>query len=716
MKQLLQSLSTGETTLIETPRPAPSSRAMMIDSIVSLVSVGTERTLVNFGRASLLQKARQQPDRVRDVIAKARTDGLLTTIDAVRSKLGQPLPLGYSNVGIVADTGAPGSGFRIGDRVVSNGSHAEVVRVPHNLCAKIPKGVDDETAAFTVVASIGLQGVRLAAPMLGERLVVIGVGLIGLLTVQILLANGCRVLAIDYDEDKLALARLWGAQSCNLGAGEDALDAATAFTGGMGADAVLITASTSSSDPVTQAAKMSRKRGRIVLVGVAGLELDRGDFYEKELSFQVSCSYGPGRYDPSYEEGGKDYPPGFVRWTEQRNFTAVLELMAAGKIHVAEMLSLRVPFEDAPTVYRRLSDDKTLLGVLLRYDRPVAERQDRTVIPGGRASRTSAVLNANSVFGVVGAGNYAARVLIPALRASGASLGSIVTSSGLSGSIAAENHPFSESTTDLDAVLNDGSIDALVIATHHDSHAHFAARAIAAGKHVFVEKPLALDRDSLAKLRAAIEASRCRGGAPRLMVGFNRRWAPMVQKMKALLDREVAPKSFLLTVNAGVIPAAHWVQDLTAGGGRIIGETCHFIDLMRFLAGAPITHIYARRMGDNPAESVTEDKAFLTLDFADGSHGVIAYLGNGSSAFPKERIEAFAAGRVLQLNNYRALRGYGWRGFRKMTSMKQDKGQQACIAAFHQALRKGEPSPIDEDELFEVSERTIEAAEQLRAQ
>jgi len=416
MKLILQDMTNGSTTLVEAPAPKCSRGHLVIHTTTSLISAGTERMLVGFSKASYLEKARQQPDKVKMVLEKAATEGLMTTIEAVQSKLAQSLPLGYCNVGVVSEIGSEVDDFKVGDRVVSNGSHADVVKVPKNLCASIPDGLDDESAAFVVVASIGLQGIRLAQPTLGEAFVVTGAGLIGLLTVQLLRAQGCRVLAIDFDESKLSLARQFGAQTCNLGAGQDPVAAGLALSRGQGVDGVIITASTPSSDPVTQAARMCRKRGRIVLVGVTGLDLNRADFYEKELSFQVSCSYGPGRYDPNYEEKGQDYPLGFVRWTEQRNFEAVLDMLVSGQLDVKPLITHRFAFEDAPKAYEALTADKTCLGMLLKYTSPAQQRMVRQVKlkPGATFSLQRPVM------GFVGAGNYAARILIPAFKAAGA--------------------------------------------------------------------------------------------------------------------------------------------------------------------------------------------------------------------------------------------------------------------------------------------------------
>ena len=709
MKQILQDMAKGGTTITEAPAPKVSSGTLLINTAVTLISAGTERSLVDFGKASMIDKARQQPEKVKMVLEKVKTDGLMTTVDAVKSKLAQPLPLGYCNVGVVADIGRDVDGFKVGDRVLSNGPHADVVRVGKNLCAKIPDNVTNQEAVFTVVASIGLQGIRLVQPTLGEAVVVTGVGLIGLLTVQMLRAQGCRVLAIDYDQSKLELAKQFGAEICNPGLGEDPIAAGLAFSGGDGVDAVIITASTKSNDPVTQAARMSRKRGRIVLVGVVGLELNRADFYEKELTFQVSCSYGPGRYDPAYEEQGHDYPKAFVRWTEQRNFVAILDMMSSGLVDVKPLISHKIAFENAIEAYDILTNDKTALGILLLYGSDVASRHTDSVV----LSATPAFLQSAPVVGFVGAGNYASRMLIPAFKAAGAQLHSIATSGGINGVVHGEKAGFAEATTDTAAMINHPDINTIAIVTRHNSHSRFVVDALRAGKHVFVEKPLAISLEELSQVKQAYEQAEVK---PQLMVGFNRRFSPQVQKMKALLSAVKEPKSFIMTMNAGAIPAEHWTQDNNVGGGRIIGEACHFIDLMRYLAGCEIVSVQARRMGDNPHQQITEDKAAIILGFADGSFGTIHYLANGAASFPKERVEVFTAGRVLQLDNFIKLKAFGWPGFSKMNLWKQDKGQNACAAAFLNAIKQGVNGPIPVEELFEVAQITIEVAEQLRAQ
>jgi predicted dehydrogenase/threonine dehydrogenase-like Zn-dependent dehydrogenase len=712
MKQILQDMAKGGSSIVEAPSPQASKGHLVINTTTTLISAGTERMLVDFGKANFIDKARQQPDKVKMVLEKVQTDGLMTTIDTVKSKLAQPLPLGYCNVGVIESAGKNTNDFKVGDRVVSNGPHADVVRVAKNLCAKIPDNVSDEEAAFTVVASIGLQGIRLAKPTMGECFVVTGVGLIGLLTVQMLRAQGCRVLAIDFDQSKLDIAKQFGAEICNPGKGEDPVAVGMAFSRGVGVDGVIITASTKSNDPVTQAARMSRKRGRIILVGVIGLELSRADFYEKELTFQVSCSYGPGRYDPSYEEQGNDYPLAFVRWTEQRNFEAILDMMSGGQLDVKLLITHRFKFEKAADAYELLTTDKTALGILLQF---TSEPQTRhlSVVKLNKAPNYS---KSEPVVGFVGAGNYASRILIPAFKKAGAQLHSIATSGGVNGVIHGDKAGFSEATTDTLAMINDDKVNTIAIVTRHNSHSYFVNEALKANKNVFVEKPLAISLEELADVKATYEKSQKSTNPPKLMLGFNRRFSPQIQKMKALLTPIKEPKSFVMTMNAGNIPSDHWTQDNEVGGGRIIGEACHFIDLMRYLAGSEIVSVQARRMGDTDAVEVTEDKAAIILGFADGSFGTIHYFANGAASFPKERVEVFAAGKVLQLDNFVKLKGFGWKGFKKMNLWKQDKGQNLCSKLFLDSIKNGTPAPISAEEIFEVAKISIEIAEQLRAQ
>lgn len=705
MKQVLQNISNGETSLVDVPCPQVKNHNLLISTSKTLVSAGTERMLIDFGKANFIDKARQQPDKVKMVLGKIKTDGLKPTIDAVKSKLEQPLTLGYCNVGTVIDNG--GTGFNVGTRVVSNGNHAEVVRVPKNLCAKVPDNVDDESAAFTVLGAIALQGVRLIKPTLGECVVVTGLGLIGLITVQLLRANGCRVLGLDFDASKCELARRLGAETVELSKGEDPIKAAEAFSRGRGVDGVIITASTKSSEPLSQAATMCRQRGRIVLVGVIGQEISRADFFAKELTFQVSCSYGPGRYDTEYEDKGNDYPVGFVRWTEQRNFEAVLDMMAMGALDIKPLITHRFSIDDALNAYKCL-DDKSSLGIVLDYpNNNEDELTDRTVQLASAVEHKAS----DAVCAFVGAGNYASRVLMPAFKGAGASLDTVVTSGGVSAVHHGDKQGFAKASTDFEEVVSDNSINTVVIATQHNLHAQQTIAALKNEKHVFVEKPLALVESEIDEIEVAYDESATK---PKVMVGYNRRFAPLVVRMNQLLASVKGPKTFIMTMNAGDIPADHWTQDAAVGGGRIIGEACHYIDLMRHLAGSKITGFNAMCLGDAPGIAIREDKASITLSFEDGSMGTIHYFANGGKAFPKERIEVFANDAVLQLDNFRKLTGFGWNGFSKMKLSRQDKGQKDCSKAFVESIQQGQASPISFDEIIEVARVSCQVAESLR--
>jgi predicted dehydrogenase/NADPH:quinone reductase-like Zn-dependent oxidoreductase len=707
MKQVLQSLRSGATTVADVPTPQAGAGDLLVATRVSLMSAGTERMLVEFGRASLLDKVRQQPERVREIIDKVRTDGLFSTIDAVRTKLDQPVALGYCNVGVIVGRGTDVSGWGIGDRIVSNSKHAEIVACPARLCARVPAEVDDETASFTVLGAIALQGIRLIAPTVGESIAVSGLGIIGLLAVQILRANGCRVLGIDQNAARLALARRFGAETVDLSQLQDPSAAARAFTKERGVDGVLVAASSPSSEPLSHAARICRKRGRIVLVGVTGMELSRAEFYEKELSFQVSCSYGPGRYDPNYESKGNDYPVAFVRWTAQRNFEAVLELMSDGRIDARPLITHRFEIGDAPSAYDLLLSQQPSLGIVLRYPQRIDAgigMSERSVTLTPAMARTPR----RPCIAFIGAGSHGGRVLVDAFRRTGASLAAIASRTGVSAVHVGRKNSIPRATTDIGTLLADPDVDTLVISTRHDTHARLVIDGLSAGKHVFVEKPLCLTRAELDDIRLAYAAARGRERPGELMVGFNRRFAPLTVRTQSLLAAVSGPKSFVVTVNAGAIAGDHWTGDPAVGGGRLLGEACHFVDLLRYLAGKPIVDTAVTRL---PSPSAEPDSALITLRFADGSVGVIQYLSTGTKRFPKERLEVFCAGRVLQLDNFRRLSGYSWPGFSSVRSWRQDKGQRACAAAFAGALAANLPSPIPADELFEVAAATIDIAE-----
>jgi predicted dehydrogenase/threonine dehydrogenase-like Zn-dependent dehydrogenase len=729
MKQIIQDLKNGKIILEDVPAPLFRPQNLLIATRCTLISAGTERMLVEFGKANLLSKARSQPDRVRQVFQKIGTDGIRPTVEAVFNKLSQPLVMGYCNVGRVAAVGDKVTGFAVGDRVVSNGPHAEVVSAPHTLCARVPDKVSEEEAAFTVLGAVGLQGIRLANPTLGEAVVVTGLGLLGLMATQMLLANGCRVLGIDLDPARCELARQFGADAVELSEGVDPVAVANAFSRGRGVDAVLITASTKSNEPIHQAAQMCRKRGRIVLVGVTGLELSRADFYEKELTFQVSCSYGPGRYDENYEQKGHDYPFGLVRWTEQRNFEAFLDLLDSKRIDVRPLISHRFPLEHAADAYELVARGAGL-GMLLDYSESNDEPTKMSRIIRTAAVGVSPGHPNPPVVAAIGSGNFAGQVLLPALRKTGARLKIISSANGVSGTHLGKKFGFEVSSTEGEATLSDKEINTLVITTRHDSHARYVIAGLKAGSNVFVEKPLCLKPSELDEIKTVYYETRGRarasadaksasekGVAPLLLVGFNRRFAPQVQKMKKLLDSVSEPKTLIMTVNAGMIPANHWTQDPEIGGGRIVGEGCHFIDLLRFLIGRPIVGVQAAHVGNANGVTVPEDKISFTLEFEDGSIGTVHYFSNGSKSFPKERLEVFCAGRVLQLDNFRRLKGYGWPGFKQMNLWRQDKGHAAEMQAFIGAIREGRPSPIPFDELVEVTEisfKVVAAASQPR--
>lgn len=696
MKQIIQDIKNGDTILEEVPSPAIKAGHVLIRSTRSLVSLGTERMLIEFGKAGWISKARQQPERVKMVLDKIKTDGLRPTIDTVLNKLAQPIPLGYSNTGVVIGLGKGVSGFLLGDRVASNGHHAEIVSVPQNLVAKVPASVSDDEAAFTVIGAIGLQGIRLAAPTFGETIVVIGLGLIGQITAQLLKANGCRVIGLDYEVDKLELAKSSGIIAANP-ADTDPVKLVQSLTNEIGADAVLITASNKSNDIIAQAANMSRKKGRIVLVGVIGLELNRSDFFEKELSFQVSCSYGPGRYDPAYEQKGADYPIGYVRWTEKRNFEAVLEAMSSKQLNVLPLITERIPLQNYASVYNNMSGSKSIASIL-EY-------------PGAEPNNTVTYLNKSfegrkGVIGIIGAGNFTSAAILPALKKNGEQVKMIASANGLSAATLAKKFSIAHATSDYHEILNDKDIDTVFVTTRHAQHADMTIKALKAGKHVFVEKPLALTHE---ELDAIIEAYRHSNTS--LSVGFNRRFAPLAQKMKGLLGDSDTPMNIIATMNAGAIPASSWVHDMASGGGRILGEACHFIDLCTFLTGSKVTAVCMNAMGTAPEENT--DNASILLRYANGSTAVINYFSNGSKLYEKERIEVYNMERTLVMENWRKLTGYGFKNF-SSTSATQDKGHSEQFARLMKSIKTGSSPVIAFDELVNTTRATIAAIDSLK--
>ncbi|WP_375448110.1 bi-domain-containing oxidoreductase [uncultured Fibrella sp.] len=718
MYQLIQNLKSGETVLETVPAPQVRAGQVLIRTRRTLVSLGTERMLVDFGKANLLSKARQQPDKVKQVIEKIQSDGLLPTLEAVFRKLDQPLPLGYCHVGEVVAVGTGITDISVGDRVASNGQHAEMVCIPRNLVAKIPDSVTDDQAAFTVIGAIGLQGIRLVNPTLGETIVVVGLGLIGLLTAQLLRLNGCRVIGLDLDERKLTLARTLGIDTLNS-ANTDVVKAVIDVTGGTGADGVLITASTkpnaSRSDEImTQAARMSRKRGRIVLIGVVGLNLSRADFFEKELTFQVSCSYGPGRYDADYEQAGHDYPLPFVRWTENRNFQTILHLLGTGQLQVDPLITEIVPLADYQQIYGRMNGSASIASLLSYPDTPEAATRfgDRLGTLVRLRAADIPLAKSAGVVGIIGAGNFAGSTLVPALQKAGATLQTIVSANGLSGTLLAKKHGIAQSTTNYQDVLTDPAIDLCVITTRHNNHAKLVVEALQAGKHVFVEKPLAIYEDELADVINAHQTTD-QVNERMVMVGFNRRFAPTARKAKALLGgagSDAVPMNVIATMNAGAIPANSWVHDRAVGGGRILGEACHYVDLITYLTGSRVVAVCMNAMGQHPSEIT--DSASILLRYENGSTGVINYFANGSKAYAKERIEVYSQERTLILDNFKSLKGYGFRGFSSQSG-GQDKGHTEQFRRLIDTLRTGGAPLIPFADLVNTTAATLAALRSL---
>lgn len=700
MRQIIQSFKTGETILETVPAPQAGYGQVLIRTRISLVSLGTERMLVEFGKGSLLAKARAQPDKVKMVLDKIRAEGLLPTLEAVFSKLEQPIPLGYCNVGEVIAVGAGVPGLAVGDRVASNGPHAEYVAVPHRLCARIPDSVTDEQAAFTVIASIGLQGIRLLNPTLGETVTVSGLGLIGLLAAQLLKASGCRVLGFDFDAKKVELARSFGIEAVDLSGGQDPVAYALAATNGVGVDGVLVTASAKGDELMSQAARQCRKRGRIVLVGVTGLGLSRAEFYEKELSFQVSCSYGPGRYDEDYEQKGQDYPIGFVRWTEQRNFEAILHAIEAGTVQVDPLITERVPLDRYQDIYGQIGQSRAIASLLV-YPNENSDRPATSIVATERSFSPG-----EPVAGIIGAGNFTKATMLPAMKGANAQVKYIASAGGLSGTLLAKKAGIARSTTRYQDMLEDPEVRLVMITTRHNAHARQVVESLQAGKHVFVEKPLALTSEQLESVRTAAEAH------PELTVtvGFNRRFSPHVQKMHKLLGKTPGPLNMVFTMNAGFIPANHWVHDPAVGGGRLVGEACHFIDLAAYLAQSPVTAVCANALGPNVDERA--DNAMILLRFASGAQAVVNYLSNGSKAYSKERAEVYHQGRTLVLDNFRTLKGYGYSGADMKTSL--DKGHREQFRLLFERLRTGGPALIPFESLYNTAKASLAILESLK--
>jgi len=693
LKQIIQSFKTGETILEEVPTPIVSRGQVLIKTARSLVSLGTERMLVEFGKASLIQKARQQPEKVQMVLDKIKSDGLIPTIETVFKKLGQPLPLGYCNAGEVIAVGEEVREFKVGDRVVSNGHHAEFVCIPQNLCAHIPTEVSYEEATFTVIGSIGLQGIRLLDPTLGETVVVTGLGLIGLMTAQLLKANGCNVVGIDIDQSKLDLAETFGIHVVNP-LTTDVVKSVHNITHGIGADGVIITASAKTNDIISQAAHMSRKRGKIILVGVIGLNLSRADFYEKELSFQVSCSYGPGRYDDNYEQKGIDYPLPYVRWTEKRNFESILTAIDKELIDVSQLVTERIDLENYQEIYGNMSKVGSIASVIHYKENTLP----KTVVP---TSGVNTVYKNGSI-AIVGAGNFTKMTMLPNLR--GDNIKYIVSKGGLNAQDLAKKYKIGNSSTSYNDVLQDDEVSMVMITTRHNLHAEMIIAALKAGKGVFVEKPLALNDKDLVLISDLQTSS----NLP-LTVGFNRRFSPHIMRIKAHVP-ERAPKNLIATMNAGFIPQDVWIHDMEVGGGRIVGEACHFIDLLSFISGSKVSEVCMNAMGSNPNSNT--DNASILLKFDNGDNGVINYFANGNKSYSKERIEVYFEEKTIVMDNFRETKAYGVKGFKTLKT-KIDKGHKRQFQLLADSIKTGGETLIPFDSIKNTTLASFAALESV---
>jgi len=717
MKQLIQNLRTGETSIAEVPIPTPKFGTALVQTAASLVSAGTERMVVEFAEKSLVGKARSRPDLVRQLLDKARREGLLTTMDAAFNRLDQPMALGYSSAGTIIAVGDGLRGFKVGDRVACAGGgyavHAEYSVIPKNLLVHLPDDVDFESAAFATLGAIAMHGFRLSQSQIGERVAVIGLGLLGLLTVGIARAAGCRVFGVDLDPKRVEMAVSAGADAVKR---DQAEEAALSWSHSKGVDCVLICADTSSDDPVNLAGAIARDRANVVALGAVGLNIPRREFFQKELNFINSRSYGPGRYDPDYEEGGHDYPIGYVRWTEGRNLESIVDLMATGELDVKSLITHRFSIDNAPKAYELITGKKAepFLGVLLTYSAEGGRPKTGDVVRVKSAEDVSidAGTSNTAKIGVIGAGNFATAVMLPALKKVDlVELVGIVSGSGLTAAHAVKKFGFRYSAENIEQILNDPKINTVAILTRHDQHAEQVVSALQAGKHVFVEKPLAVNASQLSEIEYELQSTPKR---QLLTTGFNRRFAPLARKMHEFLSIRHESLVVHYRVNAGYIPLSHWLHDPEIGGGRIIGEACHFVDFLTFLVGGSPISVTAQGLQDDGR--YREDNVILTFSFPDGSLGTVSYLANGDKAFPKERVEVFAGGRVAVLEDFRSLEMVH-NGQRKIvrSRLRQDKGYKAEWEAFAKGISQGGEPPIPYNELFGVTKATFAAVEALRS-
>ena len=693
MKKIFQDLRNGKTIIEEIPAPSALQNKITIQSSKSLISPGTEKMLLNFGKSNYFQKALQKPEKVKQVINKVQTDGILPAYNAVQEKLSKSIPLGYSNVGTVIESSDPE--FKIGDRVVSNGPHAEIVTVSPNLCCKIPDKVSFETAAFTVLGSIALQGIRRIEPTIGETIVVVGLGVIGNIACQILVANGCKVIAVDPNLDRCKKAEELGIKSVCINQDQNYSQLVSGYNNDEEVDAVLITASSNSKKIINFSAEICRKRGRIVLIGVVGLDLDRDLFYKKELLFSVSSAYGPGRYDTDYEEKNLKYPIGFVRWTAKRNFASILSLMSENKINISNLITEEFLFVDIKKAYRAVENPNTMT-VLIDYSNNISLSDTIEVTGKNETSIEDKLKN----FAFIGAGNYASKILLPYFSKNQVNIKYIASLNGENAQTLCKKYKVNYNTTNIDKVLSDVSTNNVVISTRHDSHSELVCKSLDNDKHVFVEKPLAITLKELEGIKKSFNKSK---GS--LMVGFNRRFSPISIKIKELLRNSNSPLAININVNSGSIDGDHWISDKNISGGRLIGEGVHFLDYIQFLLSSKVESFSVSSM-----ENSFHDTFSINLKYADGSIATLNYFSNGNPQFPKEKIEIFTEGKVLINDNFRSLKGYGFKNFSKLKLWRQDKGNEQCIREYVKFLNGKSQPLISYDELFYVSELCINIA------
>jgi predicted dehydrogenase/threonine dehydrogenase-like Zn-dependent dehydrogenase len=710
--QIVQHQKTGEILVDELPAPKLRPGSVLVRNVFSLISAGTERTSVEIAQASMMEKARLRPDLVRQVLDNFNREGLLATYKKVQDRLDTFKELGYSCAGIVVESAV--DDIKEGDRVACAGvgyaSHAEIVSVPRNLVVKIPVEVEFDEAAFTTVASIALHGVRQADVRVGEQVVVIGLGLIGLLTVQVLKASGCRVIGLDVASRNFQLALTLGCDQCAI-SNHDAVPVVQNFTGGYGADAVLITAATPSNEPVELAFLCARKRGTVVAVGTVGMNIPRSPFYEKEINFRISCSYGPGRYDPDYEERGHDYPLGFVRWTENRNMQAVLDMMAQRKLDVRPLITHRIPVEESLRAYDIITGklQESFLGILIQYSdpsEPIAITRRVQLRPSDQP-----VSGRRAVLGLIGAGNFAQSILLPALMKLAPRMQGVATSKPVSAKNTAKKYQFQFYATDANEIIHDKDVNLVFVASRHDSHAHYVVEALRAGKSVFVEKPPALTNEEFEAILSAYAEAQRAGTAPLLMVGYNRRFSEPVRAIQQLFAGRSEPLAMYYRIHAGFIPSTHWTQH-PEQGGRFVGEGGHFVDVMQFLCGALPTSVYAVAPSDN-ARRYNHDNVLVSITFADGSVGTAHYLANGANAGEKEYLEVSGDSKTARMWNFKKLECIA--GRKKLTtSFSGDKGHAAEMKALLDGFESGAGSPISIDSLAATSRATFAVMESVR--